>query len=103
MRQLAILSSAGYLVLAGFVALLSVSEQDSNALATTAIVGIPLVAAGFYLRAAVLRSRWPLLLPAWVAMLAGSVVLISFSFIVWPLVLLALPYTVTAHRKPGLA
>jgi hypothetical protein len=98
-RTLAIASTSADIALAAAVSLLSLSEQDSNALSIAAMVAVPLVAAAAYLRAAFLQAGRTWLIPAWIAMLAGSIVLISFSFIVWPLLLVALPYAITARAS----
>ncbi len=93
-----------YLALATAVLGLARGEGNGDFLSTMAVVAAPLGAGGLYYlgisksqgnRGRIVRAI------GWLAMLAGSVALISFSFVVWPLLLLAVPYSVVRDDRNG--
>jgi phosphatidylserine synthase len=103
----------GLVVYAGVTVLLFLivaAEGNAEVIITIAILAAPAIAALLYLRgirrpngrAGQLRR-----ILGWFAMLAGSVALISFSFVVWPALLIAAPYTFTSdaplRRAPRIA
>ena len=92
-----------YLALATAVLMMAASEGNGDFLATTIVVSAPLAAGALYSvglsRFAGNRGRAVRAL-GWLAMVGASVALISFSFVVWPLLLLALPYSVLRDDRP---
>lgn len=93
-----------YAALAALALALAASEGNGDFLATMMVVAAPLGAAALY---SVGLSRFSgnhgraVRALGWLAMLGASVALISFSFVVWPLLLLALPYSVLRDDRPG--
>lgn len=105
LRWLALAAAVIYLALAITVLAVSASEDNGDLLSTLLVVGVTPAAVGVY--------WWGLARPAggrgqalralgWCGMLVGSVVLISFSFVVWPLLLLAAPYSFLREPAEGL-
>ncbi len=78
-------------VLAGVTA-----EGDGDVLVSLLVIAVPLLAACLYCvglaKPSGERGRIFRVL-GWVAMVGGSIALISFSFVIWPLLLLAAPYS----------
>ena len=88
-----------YLAIAGLLFLLVAGEGDSsgNALVTLTVLAAPTCAALTFIagisRPNGARGR-AIRIAGWMCMAAASIALISFSFIIWPLLLAALPYAV---------
>ena len=98
LRPLAITVLAAYAGLAVLLLAAIASEGNGNFLVTVAVLAAPLAAAGIY-ACGILQPKGRrgqlTRISGWLAMLAGSIPLISFSFVIWPGLLLALPYTVS--------
>ena len=93
-----------YLALTLVVLTFAGAEGNSNMLVTLLVVGVPPLGAGVYFWGLVNRAGGRGRLTralGWFGMLLGSVALISFSFVVWPLLLLAAPYSfLRDERRP---
>jgi hypothetical protein len=103
LRWVAQAVAVAYLALALIVFGISAGEGDGDVASTLLVLAVPLVAGSIYC--------WGLVRPAgprgrairafgWFGMLVGSIALISFSFVVWPLLLLALPYSFLPTTGP---
>lgn len=95
LRDLALVAGGLYFAVALFVVLLVAGEGNNNLGATLALVAIPAGAAATFVAAAWRepgRHTRAIEVATWFTMVGGSVVLISFSFVLWPALLLALPH-----------
>jgi hypothetical protein len=104
LRWLAEGVAAVYLALAVLVLAASAGEGDGDIGSTLLVLAGPLVAVGVYgwgLARPVGQRGRAIRVLGWFGMVAGSVALISFSFIVWPLLLLALPYSLLRDESNG--